>query len=93
MEGNMYLISSKISSKGQVVIPKEFRKKLGIKAGDRIKFKLTKEGILIIPEKKEKDKKDWREWIGALKTPGKSIIDCLLEEHRKERRKNEKRIS
>ena len=88
----MHVISSKISTKGQVVIPKEFRKKLGIKAGDKIRFKLIEEGILLIPEKKEEGKKDWKEWIGALKTSGKSIIDCLLEEHKKEIRKNEKRI-
>ncbi|MFQ6081938.1 MAG: AbrB/MazE/SpoVT family DNA-binding domain-containing protein [Candidatus Aminicenantia bacterium] len=88
----MALTSSKISAKGQVVIPKEFRKRLGIKAGDKIRFRLIKEGILITPIKEKKETKDWREWVGALKGPGKSIIDSLLEEHKKERKKYEKRI-
>ena len=30
----------KISSKGQVVLPKEVRKKLGLKKGDRLKVEL-----------------------------------------------------
>lgn len=37
----------KVTSKGQVTIPKEIREKLGIKKGDEIIFKETKRGIII----------------------------------------------
>ena len=30
--------SSRISSKGQVTVPLEFRRRLGLKAGDRVEF-------------------------------------------------------
>ena len=30
--------SSRISSKGQVTVPLEFRKRLGLKSGDRVEF-------------------------------------------------------
>ena len=37
----------KIGPKGQVVIPKVFRKSLGITTGSNVVFELKKEGILI----------------------------------------------
>ena len=39
---------ARLSSKGQVVIPKEMREKLGLKVGDKLRFKNTPEKVLMI---------------------------------------------
>lgn len=41
--------SSKISSKGQVTVPREIRKRLGVKTGDRVEFVLDDGKISIRP--------------------------------------------
>jgi antitoxin PrlF len=41
--------TSVLSSKGQIVIPKEVRDKLGIEAGDRIQFIEDDGGFKIVP--------------------------------------------
>jgi AbrB family looped-hinge helix DNA binding protein len=38
-----------ISSKGQIIIPKEFRAKYNLKMGTQLAFEATKKGILIRP--------------------------------------------
>lgn len=38
---------SKITKKGQITIPKEFRKRLGLKIGDKVIFEFYKDGILL----------------------------------------------
>jgi AbrB family looped-hinge helix DNA binding protein len=40
----------KISTKGQLTIPKEFREKFNIKQGDEVLVVLTQDGILIKPQ-------------------------------------------
>ena len=39
---------ARLSSKGQVVIPKEMREKLGLKVGDKLRFEITPEKVLTI---------------------------------------------
>ncbi len=47
-------IVGKIGEKGQIVLKKELRDKLGMNAGRLVEERLTKKGILIIPlESKE----------------------------------------
>lgn len=41
------MISTRIGKKGQVVIPKEIREKLGVKPGDIIVFKMEGERIFL----------------------------------------------
>lgn len=44
------MITSILSSKGQVVIPKEVREKLGLDVGDRVQFiEETRGGFKIVP--------------------------------------------
>jgi AbrB family looped-hinge helix DNA binding protein len=43
---------SRVLTKGQIVIPKELRKKANISPGDKVEVKMTKEGITILPIKK-----------------------------------------
>jgi AbrB family looped-hinge helix DNA binding protein len=42
---------STVQKKGQVTLPTEIRRELGIKPGDEVVFELVEEGILIKPEK------------------------------------------
>ncbi len=47
-----YLKSVKLSQKGQVTIPSEVRKKLGVENGDFITFGVNESGVLLINNKK-----------------------------------------
>ncbi len=38
---------SKVTTKAQTVIPREVRARLGLKAGDRLAYRITPKGILI----------------------------------------------
>ncbi len=46
----MEIKHQKISTKGQLIIPKEFRDKLKLRAGDEVVLILKEEGILITPK-------------------------------------------
>jgi AbrB family looped-hinge helix DNA binding protein len=46
------MLATKISSKGQLVVPKEVRKKLKIKPGTFFHVRLEKNMIILIPMKK-----------------------------------------
>lgn len=41
------MIISKISVKSQTVIPREIRDRLGLKPGDRLRYRITEEGVVI----------------------------------------------
>jgi AbrB family looped-hinge helix DNA binding protein len=53
----MVKLEVKLSSKGQIVIPKEVREKLGLKAGDKIKLEVE-EGRRVIIQPSVKPPKD-----------------------------------
>jgi len=57
------LYKAKVTSKGQVTIPKKLRKKLGLKSGDYIKIKETAQGYYIEKDINE-DKID--QYVGIL---------------------------
>jgi AbrB family looped-hinge helix DNA binding protein len=42
-------VIAKVLKKGQIVIPKEIREKIGISPGDRVEVKVVKSDILISP--------------------------------------------
>lgn len=46
------MLVAKILAKGQIVIPKEARKKANLSPGDKVEVKVTEEGIVILPFKK-----------------------------------------
>jgi len=46
------MLVAKVLGKGQIVIPKEVRKKTSIAPGDKVEIKVTEEGIIILPLKK-----------------------------------------
>jgi antitoxin PrlF len=47
--------SSSISSKGQVTVPLEIRKRLGVSAGDRIDFVIEGDQTVIRPSREDPD--------------------------------------
>ena len=49
----MELISGKMTSKGQITIPKELREKLGVSEGDQFKFLIENEEVRVKPVKKK----------------------------------------
>jgi AbrB family looped-hinge helix DNA binding protein len=75
------------STKGQVVIPGEIRKRLGLKAGRKLSVRLTEDGkIELTPVPLEPS----AAFCGIYRK-GKSLTGILLREHRQEI-KNEKHL-
>ncbi|GFP21029.1 hypothetical protein HKBW3S06_00255 [Candidatus Hakubella thermalkaliphila] len=46
------MLVARVLQKGQIVIPKEARKKANLAPGDRVEVRITEEGIVIVPFKK-----------------------------------------
>lgn len=46
------MLVAKVLGKGQIVIPKEARKKANLSPGDRVEVRVNEEGITILPIKK-----------------------------------------
>jgi len=58
------MITSKVTSKGQVTIPKEIREKLHLNAGDTITYTIQPDGGVIVRKQEPFD----RDWHQALST-------------------------
>ena len=58
-------VASRVSSRGQVVVPREFRKILGIEEGDHLFFSLDEDGIVRVEVAK---KTSISQVFGALKS-------------------------
>ena len=43
------MFESKITVKGQTTLPRSVRDSLGVKAGDRVRYVIVDEGVLIMP--------------------------------------------
>lgn len=72
--------TSVVSVKGQIVIPKNIRKSLGITKGSKVAF-IQKEGKIIL---QPLNKSYFESLAGVLGTEGK-MLRSLLEDKRKER--------
>lgn len=77
----------KTSSKGQIVIPVEIRKKLNIKAGQMVRLTLENDKAVITPLPQDPIKA----LRGVLK--GKPSMTKALLEERKEERKHEEKVA
>lgn len=55
----------RVTSKGQVTIPKEIREELGLRSGDEIAFEETEEGYVI---RKTVDENRFEKWRGVAET-------------------------
>ena len=60
--------SSTISSKGQVTVPLEVRRRLGLKEGDRIEFVIENDRTVLRPAQLERN--SFEKYVGILPTLG-----------------------
>ena len=81
----MNLYRSVISSKGQLVIPSQLRRELGIKAGTGVSIEREGDRIILVPDSKV----SWKNMRGSLK--GKRSALDILQEERERERENERR--
>jgi antitoxin PrlF len=60
-------LQSRVSTKGQTVIPKRVREKLGLKTGDLIRFRLGDKGVMIdkVREAEDDPFATFNEWTSA----------------------------
>jgi len=79
--------SSRVTSKGQVVIPKKLREKYGILPVTVIRWIEKDHGILMVPESEDPIKAA----RGMLQ--GAGLLNAYLKEKRLERQKENKRIA
>jgi len=73
-----------VSSKGQIVIPKEIRQRAGLAAGDRLEVRMEGDTIVLkrSPRTDDGETSDWRRWRGVLR--GTGALADLEREHREE---------
>jgi antitoxin PrlF len=69
----------KVSSKGQIVIPREVRKKLGVKSGEKL-LVLTRDGDILLRKTKELSLDDIAENIEKVTKEQGIDVDKLLAE-------------
>jgi AbrB family looped-hinge helix DNA binding protein len=71
------MITAKVTSKGQITIPKEVREKLGVQPGEDVGFEEKGDMILI---RKALTKSPFDPWVGKLKhLRGKRSDDVVRE--------------
>lgn len=84
----MSLPTVKLSSKGQVVIPSDIRKQLGLKQHDELEVRLEQDQIVMA---RAVQKKSWEELEGLLKG-GRSLTKWLEEERRSEKERENRKL-
>lgn len=72
-------MTTTMTSKGQVTIPKAIREQLGLKPGDRVEFQSTEHGISV---RRASQRSVFDRWIGALAHLRGRDTDELLDEMR-----------
>ena len=83
----MHTATSKVTTKGQIVIPKKIREKYGIIPSTSIKWIEKKEGILMVPDTED----PIIAARGMLK--GAGVLKAYLKEKKKERKMENKKIA
>ena len=78
------MLKTKVSSKGQITLPKSVREQLGIAGGEELEVRVTEQQIQL-----QKITPRWRRWAGAL--AGTDILRELEREHREEIERDEAR--
>ena len=75
-------LTARVSSKGQIAIPKPIRDQLGLKAGTDLAVRV--EGGEVVLRKVAAD--SWRQWEGRFE--GTPLLEDLAEEQRRERERD-----
>jgi AbrB family looped-hinge helix DNA binding protein len=65
-------VTAKVTSKGQITIPVEVRRSLGVKAGDRLRFERNNGGFRVVRDIHENVFEKWR-GIGSFPGMGKGL--------------------
>ncbi len=63
-------VRAKVTSKGQVTVPLEIRRSLGIKPGDHLRFEQKKNGISLVRDTEENVFEKWRGIGTGFQIPG-----------------------
>jgi antitoxin PrlF len=58
--------SGSVTSKGQVTVPKEIRRRLGLKQGDRLEFLVGKNATVVRRQARRGPDNPFREYVGVL---------------------------
>ncbi len=72
-------MTAKVTSKGQITIPKKVRKGLSIQPGENISFE-EKNGVFYI--KKAMKKSPFDKWVGKIKARSSQSTDKIIDELR-----------
>lgn len=83
----MQISTSKVTTKGQVVIPKKIREKYGIHPSTSIRWIEKKEGILMVPDSED----PIIAARGMLKSSG--VLRAYLHEKREEKQREDRRFA
>ncbi len=75
------MITAKVTSKGQITIPKKVREKLGVQPGEEISFE-SKGDVFYI--RKVMRKSPFDKWVGKLKDRTGQRTDRIIDELRGE---------
>jgi antitoxin PrlF len=73
------MLVAKITSKGQVTIPKEVRERLGVNTGDELEFEETPRGMLV---HRRAEPSPFHKYRGYLRRRSGKEPDALVEELR-----------
>ncbi len=73
------MITAKVTSKGQITLPKRIRERLGVRPGEYVGFE-EKDSLLVI--NKVVTKSPFDKWVGTLKHLRGQRSDDLLKESR-----------
>lgn len=73
------MLTAKLTSKGQITIPKKVRDKMGVSTGEELQFE-EKDGVFYIRKWVRKSPLD--RWVGYLKTRTIKESDTIIEEMR-----------
>ncbi|HMD98637.1 MAG TPA: AbrB/MazE/SpoVT family DNA-binding domain-containing protein [Terriglobia bacterium] len=79
------MLSSRVSSRGQLVLPKEVREQLGLGEGDRLTVRVEGDEVIL----RKAVSGNWREWEGRFK--GSDLLGDLARDRRKELMRDRKR--
>lgn len=67
---------AKVTSKGQLTIPKEIRERLGLSTGDEVEFREKREGVLM---RKRAKRSPFDRYVGYLKKKRGQRSDEIIE--------------
>jgi AbrB family looped-hinge helix DNA binding protein len=79
------MLKARLSSRGQVALPKVVRDQLGLTEGDRLTVRVEADEVIL----RKSVEGSWREWQGRFK--GSGLLKDLARERRRELARDNKR--